>query len=196
MALRGIAPRRDQLIAAGLTGAVVIVVGYASGLGLKPGTAAGSPPVLAQPQTPPSAATPLPGGEPPAPAPIPSLPAVPVTDIPAPVAPPASPPGGIEVPPPAPVPDPVPPHPHPDPPSSTPPLPPPPPPPPPGTELPACQPGAAQQVLDTVAALPLLGGVTGGLGVSGADGLGAALLGYCRAPDGTVVLENVPAPVR
>lgn len=190
MALRGIAPRRDQLIAASLTGAVVIVVGYASGLGLKPGTAAENPPVLAQP--PPSAATPLPGGEPPAPAPIPSLPAVPVVDAPAPVAPPTT-PGGVEVQPsPSPSPEPVPTHPHPDPPSVTPPLP------PPDVELPPCEPGVAQQVLDTVGTLPLLGGVTGGLGVTGADGLGATLLGYCRAPDGTVVLETVPlpAPVR
>lgn len=185
MALRGIAPRRDQLIAASLTGAVVIVVGYASGLGLKPGTAAENPPVLAQPA--PSGTTPLPSGEPPAPAPIPSLPAVPVTDIPAPVVPPA-PGGGVEVPPSVPPLEPVPSHPHPEPPPVTPPLP------PPDVELPACQPGVAQQVLDTVAVLPLLGGVTDGLGVTGSGGLGATLLGYCRAPDGTVVLETVPLP--
>ncbi|WP_410655393.1 hypothetical protein [Amycolatopsis sp. lyj-112] len=180
MALRGIAPRRDQLIAASLTGAVVIVVGYASGLGLKPGTAAENPPVLAQPA--PSGTTPLPGGEPPAPAPIPSLPAVPVTDIPAPVVPPV-PGGGIEVPPSVPPPEPVPspPHPDPDPPPTTPPLP------PPDAELPACQPGVAQQVLDVVAGLPLISEIT--------DGLGATLLGYCRATDGTVVLETVPLPV-
>lgn len=188
MALRGMVPRREQLIAASLTGAVVIVVGYASGLGLKPGTAAGSPPVLAQP-APPGATTPPPDGEPPAPAPVPSLPAAPITDIPAPVIPPMPPPGGgVVLPPPALPPEPVPTHPHPDPPPTMPPLP------PPGSELPACQPGVAQQVLDTVAALPLLGGVTGGLGVTGADGLGATLLGYCRAPDGAVVLETVPVP--
>jgi hypothetical protein len=187
VALRGMVPRRDQLIAASLTGAVVIVVGYASGLGLKPGTAAGSPPVLAQP-APPGATTPLPEGEPPAPVPIPSLPAAPVTDIPAPVLPPMPGGGGVELPPPALPPEPVPTEPLPEPPPATPPLP------PPGTELPACQPGVAQQVLDTVAALPLLGGVTGGLGVTGPDGLGATLLGYCRAPDGTVLLETVPAP--
>jgi hypothetical protein len=195
VALRGIAPRRDQLIAASLTGAVVIVVGYASGLGLKPGMAmAENPPALTQP--PPSAAIPLPGGEPPPPAVIPSLPApaVPVTDIPAPLAPPTT-PGGVEVQPtPPPPPDPVPSHPHPDPPS----VPPPSVTPPPDAELPACEPAVAQQVLDTVAAIPLLGGVTGGLGVTGADGLGATLLGYCRAPDGTVALQTipVPAPVR
>lgn len=190
MALRGIAPRRDQLIAASLTGAVVIVVGYASGLGLKPGTAAAeNPPALAQPA--PSASTPSPGGEPPAPVPVPSLPAVPVTGVPAPAAPPEPtvPGGGVEVSPSVPPPDPVPSHPHPGPPSATPPSPP-----PPGTELPACQAGVAQQLLDTVGTLPLLGGVTGGLGVTGPDGLGATLLGYCRAPGGTVVLETVPAP--
>lgn len=187
MALRGMVPRRDQLIAASLTGAVVIVVGYASGLGLKPGTAAGSPPVLAQP-APPGATTLLPEGEPPAPVPIPSLPAAPVTDIPAPVLPPMPGGGGVELPPPVLPPEPAPTRPNPEPPPATPPLP------PPGAELPACQPGVAQQVLDTVAALPLLGGVTGGLGVTGPDGLGATLLGYCRAPDGTVVLETVPVP--
>ncbi|MFJ8910860.1 hypothetical protein [Amycolatopsis sp. NPDC102389] len=189
MALRGIVPRRDQLIAASLTGAVVIVVGYASGLGLKPGTAAESPPPMAAGPAP-SEASPVPDGKPPPPAPIPSLPADPVTDVPAPVAPPG-PGGGVEVSPSAPPPEPVPTHPHPEPPTTVPTTPPPPP-----EELPVCQPGAAQQVLDTVAALPLLGGITGGLGVTGADGLGATLLGYCRAPDGTVVLETVPVPVR
>ncbi|AIG73640.1 Putative membrane protein [Amycolatopsis japonica] len=186
MALRAIVPRRDQLIAASLTGAVVIVVGYASGLGLKPGTAAENPPpVIAQPA--PSGPSPVPDGKPPPPAPIPALPAVPVTDAPAPVAPPG-PGGGVDAGPSAPPPEPVPPtHPHPEPPTT---------PPPPPEELPVCQPGAVQQVLDTVAALPLLGGVTGGLGVTGADGLGATLLGYCRAADGTVVLETVPVPVR
>ncbi|MFI7115875.1 hypothetical protein [Amycolatopsis sp. NPDC049868] len=185
MALRGIVPRRDQLIAASLTGAVVIVVGYASGLGLKPGTVAESaPPAIDRPA--PSGPSPVPDGNPPPPGPIPSLPAVPVTDAPAPVAPPG-PGGGVEVSPPAPPPEPVPTHPHPEPPTT---------PPPPPEELPVCQPGAVQQVLDTVAALPLLGGVTGGLGVTGADGLGATLLGYCRAPDGTVVLETVPVPAR
>ncbi|MEU8411390.1 hypothetical protein AB0C24_01310 [Amycolatopsis japonica] len=186
MALRAIVPGRDQLIAASLTGAVVIVVGYASGLGLKPGTAAENPPTaIAQPA--PSGSSPVPDGKPPPPAPIPSLPAVPVADAPAPVAPPG-PGGGVDVSPSAPPPEPVPPtHPHPVPPTT---------PPPPAEELPVCQPGAVQQVLDTVAALPLLGGVTGGLGVTGADGLGASLLGYCRAPDGTVVLETVPVPVR
>ncbi|MER6665036.1 hypothetical protein ABT256_10840 [Amycolatopsis japonica] len=186
MALRAIVPRRDQLIAASLTGAVVIVVGYASGLGLKPGAAAESPPpVIAQPA--PSGPSPVPDGKPPLPAPIPSLPAVPVTDAPAPVAPPGL-GGDVDVSPSAPPPETVPPtHPHPEPPTT---------PPPPPEELPVCEPGAVQQVLDTVAALPLLGGVTGGLGVTGADGLGASLLGYCRAPDGAVVLETVPVPVR
>lgn len=187
MALRAIVPRRDQLIAASLTGAVVIVVGYASGLGLKPGTAAENPPpVIAQPA--PSGQSPVPDGKPPPPASIPSLPAVPVTDAPAPVAPPG-PGGGVDASPSAPPPEPVPPtHPHPEPPTTS--------PPPPPEELPNCQSGAVQQVLDTVAALPLLGGVTAGLGVTGADGLGATLLGYCRADDGTVVLETVPVPAR
>ncbi len=186
MALRGIAVRRDHLIAASLTGAVVIVVGYASGLGLKPGAAAETPPVVAQPA--PTPATSVPPGKPPSPVPVPSLPAVPVADVPAPAAPPAL-GGGVEVQPSTPSSeDPVPTHPHPVP---TPTLPPP----PPGEELPDCRPGAVQQVLDIVAALPLLGGVTGGLGVTGPDGLGATILGYCRAPDGTVLLETVPVPV-
>ena len=186
--MRGPALSRDHLIAASLAGAVVVVVGYASGIGLRPGSpAAAAPPVVADGghQGTPPTGEPLPPGEPPANVPSTPLPAVPIVG-PATVLPPdtSMPPmgGGVDV-----EPTPV---------TET---PPPgttvPPPPPPGTDLPACQPGVAQQVLDTVGGLPLLGAVTTGLGVTGADGLGATVLGYCRAADGTVELATVPATV-
>lgn len=183
--MRGPALRRDHVIAASLAGAVVVVVGYASGIGLRPGSAAdaatpppvadGGPPAPATTQPLPSGlppsgvpAVPLPAGAPPA-EPMPPMPPVPST------------PGDVVV---APTPAPVP---------TTPPTTPPPP--PPGTDVPACEPGAAQQVLDTVGGLPLLGTVTTGLGVTGPDGLGALVLGYCRAPDGALIPAAVPSTV-
>jgi hypothetical protein len=193
--LRGPAVRRDHVIAASLAGAVVIVVGYASGIGLRPGSAAATaPPVVADgghqpaPQTP-QAQQPVPAGQPPADVPPAPLPAVPVADPPAAAmppgdivaAPPASSDPGIPLPPP----------------SSESPAPPTsptlPPPPPPGADVPACQPGVPQQVLDTVGGLPLLGAVTTGLGVTGPDGLGAQVLGYCRTADGGLEPAMVPA---
>ncbi|NBH11779.1 hypothetical protein GTY80_52140, partial [Amycolatopsis sp. SID8362] len=66
-------------------------------------------------------------------------------------------------------------------------------PPPPGTDVPACQPGAVQQVLDTVGGLPVLGALTTGLGVTGPDGAGALVLGYCRTTDGGLEPAMVPA---
>ncbi|MEU4250456.1 hypothetical protein AB0F15_23910 [Amycolatopsis sp. NPDC026612] len=182
----GSAPRRDHVIAASLAGAVVIVVGYASGIGLRPGAAAEPatlPPVAdgghqATPQTP--GAQPIPPGLPPAGVPASPLPAVPVGDQPVAAIPsiPSMPPmpgGGAVDPAPAPEPGPPPSSP---PPPTTPPLP------PPGTDVPACQAGVPQQVLDTVGGLPLLGAVTTGLGVTGPDGVGALVLGYCRTADG------------
>jgi hypothetical protein len=50
-----------------------------------------------------------------------------------------------------------------------------------------------QQVLDTVGGLPLLGSVTTGLGVTGPDGVGALVLGYCRTTDGGLEPAMVPA---
>jgi hypothetical protein len=198
MALRGIALRRDHVVAASLAAAVVVVVGYASGLGLRPGivASAGSPP--------PSAAGPapsVPGGDQPAPpgglpsvGAIPPLPAQPVGGSPSDVTPadlPANMPGNVVAQPTAtPPPDPGSPAPgEPAPPGST-----TPPVPPPGTELPACTPGLPQQALDTVGGLPLVGGVTIGLGLSGPGGLGALVLGYCRAADGNTQLAMVPKP--
>jgi len=182
--VRGPALSRDHLIAASLAGAVVVVVGYASGIGLRPGsTAAAAPPVVTDggPHATPSAEQPLPPGEPPADVPAAPLPAAPIAGPPPDASMPPM-PGGVDV-----EPTPV---------TET---PPPattvPPPPPPGTELPACQPGVAQQVLDTVGGLPLVGSVTTGLGVTGPDGLGATVLGYCRTADGTVELATVPATV-
>ncbi|SEC95769.1 hypothetical protein SAMN04489727_5753 [Amycolatopsis tolypomycina] len=185
--MRGPALRRDHVIAASLAGAVVIVVGYASGIGLRPGTAAATPPVVADgghppaaPQTP--APQPLPVGQLPTGGPPSPLPAVPVGDVPA--APMPSMPGAV------PIPDPG----SPDP--GSPPSSPPPstsPAPPPGTDVPTCQPGVPQQVLDTVGGLPLLGAVTSGLGVTGPDGVGALVLGYCRNPDGGLEPAMVPA---
>jgi len=195
--VRGPALRRDHVIAASLAGAVVIVVGYASGIGLRPGTAAATPPAVADgghpaaPETP--AAQPLPAGRLPTGGPASPLPALPVGDQPAVPMPPLPPmpsmPGDIGV---VPVPDPG---------SLDPGTPPPPSspepttpvPPPPGTDLPACQPGVPQQVLDTVGGLPLLGAVTTGLGVTGPAGIGAQVLGYCRTPDGGLEPAMVPA---
>jgi hypothetical protein len=187
----GPALRRDHVIAASLAGAVVIVVGYASGIGLRPGGAAdaATPPVVADgghqaaPETP--ATPPLPPGGPPSNVPAAPLPAVPVGDQPAPSMP--SMPTDVVVPP---VPDPG------SPPATSPTSPPPttpPPLPPPGTDVPACQPGVPQQVLDTVGGLPLLGAVTTGLGVTGPDGVGALVLGYCRTTGGGLELAMVPA---
>ncbi len=186
--MRGPALSRDHLIAASLAGAVVVVVGYASGIGLRPGSpAAAAPPAVADggQQAPPATEEPIPAGEPPADVPASPLSAVPIVELPA--APPAdampSLPGGVDVEPP---------------PVTEPPAPPGtsvPEPPPPGTDLPACQPGLPQQVLDTVGGLPLLGAVTTGLGVTGPAGLGATVLGYCRTADGTVQQAMVPAPV-
>lgn len=186
--MRGPALSRDHLIAASLTGAVVVVVGYASGIGLRPGSqASAAPPVVADggPHATPSAEQPIPPGQPPVDVPAAPLPAVPIAAPPAEL-PPDSMPSlpvdvGVE---PTPVIE------TPPPPETTVPEPP-----PPGTDLPACQPGVAQQVLDTVGGLPLLGAVTTGLGVTGPDGLGATVLGYCRATDGTVELATVPAAV-
>ncbi|MGW4065194.1 hypothetical protein ACWEGE_43380 [Amycolatopsis sp. NPDC004747] len=191
--MRGPALRRDHVIAASLAGAVVVVVGYASGIGLRPGTAAATPPVVADGGHPTSPVTPgpqpLPAGQPPTGGPASPLPAVPVGDRPADPMP--SMPGDTGV---APVPDPG----SPDP--GTPPPPPPsspepttPAPPPPGTDVPACQPGVPQQVLDTLGGLPLLGAVTTGLGVTGPAGAGALVLGYCRTPDGGLEPAMVPA---
>ncbi|MGW5720916.1 hypothetical protein ACWEVP_32410 [Amycolatopsis sp. NPDC003865] len=184
--MRGPALRRDHVIAASLAGAVVVVVGYASGIGLRPGGAAdaATPPAVADrghpaaPETP--GAPPLPSALPPSDVPVVPLPAVPVGDQPAGTTP--SMPGDIDATPtPAPEPPPAP--------TS----PPEPAPPPPGTDVPACQPAAAQQVLDTVGALPLVGAVTTGLGVTGPDGLGALVLGYCRTSGGGLEPAMVPA---
>lgn len=186
--MRGPALRRDHVIAASLAGAVVIVVGYASGIGLRPGgTAAASAPSVVDgghqnaPAT--SGEQPLPPSLPTSGVPVSPLPALPAGDQQVPAVPPMpSLPGGVDV-----EPTPTAPEPTSTPPATT------PPPPPPGTGLPACQAGAAQQVLDTVGGLPVLGAVTTGLGVTGPDGLGATILGYCRKPDGGVELAMVPA---
>jgi hypothetical protein len=187
--VRGPALRRDHVIAASLAGAVVIVVGYASGIGLRPGGTAGAatPPVVADgghpatPETP--AAQPPPPGLPPSDVPPVPLPAVPVGDQPAQTVPsmPSMPGDGGVVP--APEPEPT--QPEPTPPPAT--------PPPPGTDVPPCQPGVPQQVLDTVGGLPLLGSVTTGLGVTGPGGVGALVLGYCRTTDGGLEPAMVPA---
>jgi hypothetical protein len=171
---------RDHVIAASLAGAVVVVVGYASGIGLRPGSVAATPPPQAEQGSQQSAppAEP-PSGLPPSdvqPVPLPAAPvAAPQPVLPA--LPPETMPGDISA---QPVPSTE--SPTPTPPATTPPLP------PPGTDVPACQPGVTQQVLDTVGGLPLLGAVTSGLGVTGPDGLTAAVLGYCRTPDGSLAL--------
>lgn len=187
---------RDHVIAAGLAGAVVVVVGYASGLGLRPGGTAGAatPPVVADgghqaPQ--PTQQPQIPSAVPPANVPVSPLPADPVGGEQPSMPSMPQPPGDVGA---TPAPDPG----MPGMPGTTEPTPPPgtttPPPPPPGTDVPACQPGAAQQVLDTVGGLPLLGAVTTGLGVTGPDGLGARILGYCRTADGSLQLAMVPVP--
>ena len=186
--MRGPALRRDHVIAASLAGAVVVVVGYASGIGLRPGTAAATPPVVADGGHPVTTETPgpqpLPVGQLPTGGPASPLPAVPVGDQP----PVPVPPGDIGV---TPVPDPGSPGPGTPPPPSS---PPPTTPAPPGTDVPACQPGVPQQVLDTVGGLPLLGSVTTGLGVTGPAGVGALVLGYCRTAGGGLEPAMVPAP--
>ncbi|MEV6828673.1 hypothetical protein [Amycolatopsis sp. NPDC051102] len=185
--MRGPALRRDHVIAASLAGAVVVVVGYASGIGLRPGGAAdaATPPVVADgghpaaPETP--GGQPLPSGLPPSGVPPVPLPALPVGDQPATAMPPM--PGDVGVQPPPEPPSPEPTLPLPPPPTST----TPPAPAPPGPGVPECRPGVPQQVLDTVGGLPLLGSLTTGLGVTGPDGLGALVLGYCRTADGSLV---------
>ncbi|MFD8499605.1 hypothetical protein [Amycolatopsis sp. NPDC059657] len=174
--------RREHLVAASLAGAVVVVVGYASGLGLKPGTvAAAEPPPVAQ-------------GTKPAPEVQPSQGNPPPPELPQPVAPPPLPPVPVIAPPSHEVPpDPGPVVVEPTPPS--PPSTPPPPPPPPGSPLPECQPSVLQPVGDTVAALPLLGDLTKTLGVTGPDGLLTAVIGYCAAKDGTVQAISTGSPV-
>ena len=190
--MRGPALRRDHVIAASLAGAVVIVVGYASGIGLRPSGAAdaATPPAVADgghPATPaPPGKQPLPAGQPPSDVPVVPLPAVPVGDQPAqPVPSMPSMPGGVGV---IPTPEPEPTEP-----GSPQPTPPPSTPPPPGTDVPPCRPGVPQQVLDTVGGLPLLGSVTTGLGVTGPGGVGALVLGYCRTTDGGLEPAMVPA---
>ncbi|WP_410611504.1 hypothetical protein [Amycolatopsis sp. lyj-109] len=189
--MRGPALRRDHVIAASLAGAVVVVVGYASGIGLRPGTAAATPPVVADgghPVTPqPPGPQPLPAGQLPTGGPASPLPAVPVGDQPAAPMPPMPGDGGV-----TPVPEPGSPEPGTPPPPSGP-EPTTPVPPPPGADVPACQPGVPQQVLDTVGGLPLLGAVTTGLGVTGPAGVGALVLGYCRTADGELTPAMVPA---
>ncbi|WP_033262276.1 hypothetical protein [Amycolatopsis vancoresmycina] len=183
--MRGPALRRDHVIAASLAGAVVVVVGYASGIGLHPGTAAAAPPAVADgghPGTPePPATQPLPVGQLPTGGPATPLPAVPVGDQPSSPVPPGD--TGVAPVPESPTPD-TPPPPSPSSPAT---------PVPPGTDPPACQPGVAQQVLDTVGGLPLLGTVTTGLGVTGPSGAGALVLGYCRTADGGLEPAMVPA---
>ncbi len=194
--MRGPALRRDHVIAASLAGAVVIVVGYASGLGLRPGTAAATPPAVADgghPATPQTPGTqPVPAGQLPAGGPVSPLPAIPVGGQPAdPVPPMPSMPGDTGV---VPVPDPGSPEPGTLPPPVSSPEPTTPAPPPPGTDVPACQAGVPQQVLDTVGGLPLLGSLTTGLGVTGPDGAAALILGYCRSADGGLTPAMVPVP--
>jgi hypothetical protein len=195
-----IALRRDHLIAASLASAVVVVVGYASGIGLRPGgVAVAEPPPAGTglPATPagPSGEQGVPSNQMPSMGPLPPL----TTGSPPPGSIPAGTPGDVAA---APVvgtpPDPGTAPPSIDPPSTDSPSPPSstpvPPLPPPGTELPACQPGVTQQVLDTVGGVPLLGSLTTGLGVTGPDGVGAMVLGYCRTQDGASQPALVPAP--
>ncbi|WP_215547265.1 hypothetical protein [Amycolatopsis sp. CA-230715] len=188
MPVRLPALRRDHVIAASLAGAVVVVVGYASGIGLRPGTSAEATPPAdggqqqAAPAVP-GAGQPVPGALPP-PDSVPPLPAVPVLPVaaqppdptppmePMPPMPPQSPGGVVVTPTPGPGPE------QPPPPATTPPLPPPGTT-PPGTPVPVCQPGVPQQLLDTVGGIPLLGTLTTGLGVTGPNGLTEALLGHC-----------------
>jgi hypothetical protein len=177
------------VIAAALTGAVVIVVGYASGLGLNTTSAGadgsvsadgGQPATVQQPQP---DQQPLPSGDPPPPnavRPMPPVPAgtTPPADVPATV-PPVNDPGSAT--PPVdqqpPVTDPTQPAPT-SPPGA----------PPPGTPPVACQPGIVGPLLDTVTGLPLVGGLTTGLGLTGPSGVLAAVVGSCPAAVGEPVL--------
>ncbi|MCU1682678.1 MAG: hypothetical protein JWQ81_3417 [Amycolatopsis sp.] len=190
----GLSLRREHLIAACLTGAVVVIVGYASGLGLKPGvTSTSAPSVIAggSPPVGPGTQQSLPSDIPPV-STVPPMP--PMGGMPNTV-PVASMPGGVggviaQTQPPADSTSPGSGNPTPTgpPTTST------PPPPPPGTPLPQCQPGLVQPVLDGVSGLPLVGGLATGLGVTGPNGLLATILGYCQAADGTAQLAMVPAP--
>jgi len=179
-ASRGRSLRREHVVAACLTGAVVVVIGYASGVGLKTTPAGADTSVTADggqpsaPQAPPTQ-QPTPSGQPP-----PSDAVQPMPPMPGPAAPPVEalpgtvtnvppveqlPPGSDPV-----VPDP-----------STPPGAPV----PPGTPpVPGCQPGLVQPVVDAVTGLPLVGDVTTGLGLTGPGGVLAALLGSCPAQAG------------
>jgi hypothetical protein len=90
----GTVDRRDAAVAAALAGTVVVILGYAAGLGIENPDAV----VAAEPPVPPSApATPVPGQQPPASA---APAAQPLAPLPAPVAPtptvPASPPASPE----------------------------------------------------------------------------------------------------
>ncbi|WP_034286871.1 hypothetical protein [Amycolatopsis benzoatilytica] len=171
--------RRDQVVAACLAGAVVVVVGYASGIGLKTTVATGP---AASDQAPaqavPAPQQPPPNGELPPMASVPPMPPMPdggppPGDLPAaPVA--DAPTSDVAVPTmenPQPSGDPVPP--------GTPPQT------PPSTTAPTCQPGAVQPVLDTAGGLPLVGGLTAGAGVTGPNGLLATLIGFCPTAPGT-----------
>ena len=191
-ASRGFLPRRDQVIAACLVGAVVVVVGYASGLGLKPGVvAAGGPPAAVPGGKRPGAPV-TPGNQPAPGTQLPPENQLPPIDAVQPM-PPAPGPGNSGGPVPGPVgvvvpPATQPPAGSPAPPGTTPPPSPPPLPlPTPGTPLPPCKPGVVQPVLDTLGGLPLLGSLVAGLGVTGPNGLPAQLLGYCQLPTGAIV---------
>lgn len=185
-ASRGRSLHREHVVAACLAGAVVVVVGYASGVGLKTAPAGANTSVMAvggQPQTSP-AQQPVPSGQPPPPdavEPMPPIPgpaappavvppgAVPVTDVP----PVQQPPQGSDPAPPG---------------STDPGAPSTPPgvPAPPGTPPPApdCQPGAVQPVVDALTGLPLVGGLTTGLGLTGPGGILLALVGSCQPQPG------------
>ncbi|WP_130348394.1 hypothetical protein [Herbihabitans rhizosphaerae] len=157
--------RREHIVAATLVGAVVVVLGFASGIGVRQSQASGTqPPQQAAPGNTPGNEPPLPQAPPEAPPQIP-LPG----EQPLPVVPIALPPQTVPivtpvptVPPSVPEPSPGPPHNHPSPPPGSP-TPPPPGPPP----TPPCQPGWVPVWLDTatgtVQQLPLLGGLAGGL---------------------------------
>jgi len=168
VALQGL--RRDHVIAAGLAGAVVIVVGYASGLGLKPGSVGAGSSVTADggqhstPQTP-AGERPVPSGQLPSPDAVPPMPPVPGGTQPVDV--PPSPPDVVPV--------------------TTMPTEQP----PPGTPSPECQPGLVQPVLNAASGLPLVGDLTGGLGITGPSGLLSTLLGSCPAP---AVATTPPEP--
>jgi hypothetical protein len=188
-ASRGRSLHREHVVAACLAGAVVVVVGYASGVGLKTTPAGADTSVTADGGKPtasqaPPAQQPIPAGQPPAPdagQPMPAMPgpagppagvppvAAPITDVP----PVQQPPQG---------PDPVPPG------STDPGVPSTPPnaPVPPGTPvpIPGCQPGLVQPITDAATGLPLVGGLTTGLGLTGPSGVLAALVGSCQPQPG------------